>query len=749
MFLDNHRRLLFASNYDGSLDSYMDDFINKVAFGLNLVFSNGIGYPRTRFLLSGGAQREQEFKNYLRRHQVPTQVWYKAYPGLTAADLATNTQIREGLAARAHDRERSAPLAGADMSPFRPAEADDIQGLLWSGYGGLPEAAFLLLRIRDPQAARGWLREVHVTTVADLVTRQATALQIALSATGSARLGVARIHHRWHSRPSSCRAWQATRRARAGWAMWARNAPALLELGRRGRAGRPADALCRSGQLAAWKAELTASIRQSGFDVMDGARHHRHGRQGTVRLHRRRQPAADRLVGQAQAGNARSDPEYGNLLSIGEFLLGYRNEYGLYTERPLLPASRGDLLPPAEEQPDLRDLGRNGTLSRAARAPSGRPRLLAVPGRTGRPGRRRGAGRGDGGPAQLGRSARPDAAEPIRGVGPRRPTCPRNQFTYDDDPRDCAVRSARMSGARTRAPAICRAVGRGWLARLMRMLGLTRSDLRSDLDRGQPVPSYSAARPRIRHTGSSRTRRCSPGAPDPQSGLHFICLNANIARQFEFIQNAWLISAKFDGLEWRKRSAPRQSRALPIGHPTDGFTHAASERHQRAGIEGLPPSSPCAAGRISSCRACGRCASLRRRVIGSFTESAAPRITSAAFSATMYTAPTMKKPGMRGNTEASTTRSPCVPCTRKSLSSTPPCIAWSDRAGAGGVVAPGIVAHVVGQLPRRVCTAAPGSLLRDRSRARCKPRVIRGARSAIAVDHRAQVIASGSLPSSK
>ena len=89
--------MLFASNYDGSLDSYMDDFINKVAYGLNLVFSNGVGYPRTEFLLFGGARREIPFKNFLRRHQVPTQVWYKAYPGLTAADLARNTQIREGL----------------------------------------------------------------------------------------------------------------------------------------------------------------------------------------------------------------------------------------------------------------------------------------------------------------------------------------------------------------------------------------------------------------------------------------------------------------------------------------------------------------------------------------------------------------------------------------------------------------------------------------------------------------------------
>jgi hypothetical protein len=100
VFMDGHRRLLFCSNYDGSLDSYMDDFINKVAFGLNLVFSNGVGYPRTKFLLSGGAQEELAFKYFLRRHQVPTQVWYKAYPGLTAADLARNTRIREGLEAQ-------------------------------------------------------------------------------------------------------------------------------------------------------------------------------------------------------------------------------------------------------------------------------------------------------------------------------------------------------------------------------------------------------------------------------------------------------------------------------------------------------------------------------------------------------------------------------------------------------------------------------------------------------------------------
>ncbi|WP_374595399.1 hypothetical protein [Aquabacterium sp.] len=97
VFIDDKTRVVFTSNYDGSHQGYMDDFINKVAWGLNLVFSNGVGWPRTRWLILGGARIEQDFKRYQRRHQVPTQVWYKAYPGLSLHDLTRNQRIREGL----------------------------------------------------------------------------------------------------------------------------------------------------------------------------------------------------------------------------------------------------------------------------------------------------------------------------------------------------------------------------------------------------------------------------------------------------------------------------------------------------------------------------------------------------------------------------------------------------------------------------------------------------------------------------
>ena len=95
--LDDTRRIIFTSYYDGSLESYMDDFIDKLSKGLNLIFSNGVGYPRTRWLISGGAKDEQAFKDYLRVHQVEVAVYYSAYPDLTTANIINSAAIRKGL----------------------------------------------------------------------------------------------------------------------------------------------------------------------------------------------------------------------------------------------------------------------------------------------------------------------------------------------------------------------------------------------------------------------------------------------------------------------------------------------------------------------------------------------------------------------------------------------------------------------------------------------------------------------------
>lgn len=100
-------RVYFFSNYDGSLESYNDDFVDLVPYGLNLVFSHAQGWPRTRFLIFGGARDEQAFKFHLRDHQTRTHLWYEAppYEGLTAVNIDRNTRVREGLGRELSDAE--------------------------------------------------------------------------------------------------------------------------------------------------------------------------------------------------------------------------------------------------------------------------------------------------------------------------------------------------------------------------------------------------------------------------------------------------------------------------------------------------------------------------------------------------------------------------------------------------------------------------------------------------------------------
>jgi hypothetical protein len=109
--IDGGRRVVFASNYDGSLESYNNDFIDLVAWGLNLIFSNGLGYPRTRWMIFGGARYEQDFKDFLRKYQIPTPVWYSAYPQLTARNVERNAKIRTGLSGHMTEEKAQAWLA--------------------------------------------------------------------------------------------------------------------------------------------------------------------------------------------------------------------------------------------------------------------------------------------------------------------------------------------------------------------------------------------------------------------------------------------------------------------------------------------------------------------------------------------------------------------------------------------------------------------------------------------------------------
>jgi hypothetical protein len=98
--IDGGRRLLFLSNYDGTWESYLGEFVDRAAGGLTAVWSNTVGFPRTRFLALDGARDEREFKAWVRAQQVPTDVWYAAYPRLSVLNVNNDTALRAGLSAR-------------------------------------------------------------------------------------------------------------------------------------------------------------------------------------------------------------------------------------------------------------------------------------------------------------------------------------------------------------------------------------------------------------------------------------------------------------------------------------------------------------------------------------------------------------------------------------------------------------------------------------------------------------------------
>jgi hypothetical protein len=106
VLIDNGRRLLFFSNYDGSWESYLGDFIDKASLGLTSVWSNTQEFPKAWFLLFKGATDEERFKAWTRAHQIPTQLWYSAYPDLTVHNILNNKKICAGLRRGLHrDRD--------------------------------------------------------------------------------------------------------------------------------------------------------------------------------------------------------------------------------------------------------------------------------------------------------------------------------------------------------------------------------------------------------------------------------------------------------------------------------------------------------------------------------------------------------------------------------------------------------------------------------------------------------------------
>jgi hypothetical protein len=105
VLIDNNKHMMFFSNFDGSWNQYLCDFIDKSGWGLTGIFSNTVNFPKTNFLFTGGAYDEEHFLAWSRGTQILTQVWYSAYHHLSIKNIVNNTLIRNELRKNLSEKE--------------------------------------------------------------------------------------------------------------------------------------------------------------------------------------------------------------------------------------------------------------------------------------------------------------------------------------------------------------------------------------------------------------------------------------------------------------------------------------------------------------------------------------------------------------------------------------------------------------------------------------------------------------------
>jgi hypothetical protein len=105
------RRLLFLSDYDGSWESYLGEFVDRASNGLTAVWSNTENFPKTAWVALQGAKDEQRFKDWTRNRQLATPVWFTAYPDRTLSNVENDVRIAQLLASERTAEEDAALLA--------------------------------------------------------------------------------------------------------------------------------------------------------------------------------------------------------------------------------------------------------------------------------------------------------------------------------------------------------------------------------------------------------------------------------------------------------------------------------------------------------------------------------------------------------------------------------------------------------------------------------------------------------------
>jgi deferrochelatase/peroxidase EfeB len=463
---------------------------------------------------------------------------------------------------------------------------NDVQGLVRYGYGKMKEASYVLLRVKHAPAARSWLRTAAITSAVSMEPPPSTAMQVAFTAAGLKELGAtepalagfsAEFRKGMTEESRSRRLGDVESNAPSGWEWgYSTSVPHLMVM----FFAEPGllEALVQKSTGAAWNEgfEELLWLGTSNFDGVEPFGFTDGISQPQIDWEQRRDVTDVHI-------------DYSNIVALGEVLLGYRNEYNKYTDRPLIDAdsaSAGLLF--AEDAPEKKDVGRNGTylvmrqlkqdvrsfwqfINRQVDGDVAEADKLAA--------------------AFVGRTRAGDALVPIQqqaipGIGPQPEQIGKNQFTFDQDP--TGVRCPFGAHVRRANPRNTDYPGRPTgLGRLVAALGFGPNGFRDDL--------MSSVR---FHRIVRRGREYGPGLSPPDAlhldppddrerGLHFICLNVNISRQFEFLQNAWIMNTKFSGLTGESDPLLGNREAI-LGCPvTDDFI-AAEENGVRRRVSGLP-----------------------------------------------------------------------------------------------------------------------------------------------------------------
>jgi hypothetical protein len=91
VIFDDDRQFLFASAFDGSWDTYIDDFATtRVADNFDKVFSHMEGFPGIA---------DPNIKDWFVAHQAPALIFLSSYPALTVKQIWKDQRVNEAFQA--------------------------------------------------------------------------------------------------------------------------------------------------------------------------------------------------------------------------------------------------------------------------------------------------------------------------------------------------------------------------------------------------------------------------------------------------------------------------------------------------------------------------------------------------------------------------------------------------------------------------------------------------------------------------